>query len=165
MTPFLELRAGIVEKHWSSNAAKQALLVVSQLTPYEAAHLFKELGAMQPSKSSLDRLPKKLSRQWEKRRDEIELSMREQFKIPKEAATLAASLDGVLVPMQDNVVIPGDSRHEEASILSEQFDAVQHIKIRSIGSYAPIEFQAHFFKKLWRSVTLGTFTYKVTMLC
>lgn len=111
----LELRAGIVESRWSPRAAKQALLAVSQLTPYEAAHLFRELGGMQPSKSSLDRLPKKLSRQWEERRDAFELSLRQQFDVPEEAVTVAVSLDGVLVPMQGGVVLPGDSRYEEAS--------------------------------------------------
>lgn len=111
----LELRAGIIEGTWSSTAAKQALLVVSQLTPYEAAHLFGELGAMQPSKSSLDRLPKKLSLQWEEKRETFEQSLRQQFEVPEEAVTVAVSLDGVLVPMQGGVVLPGDSRYEEAS--------------------------------------------------
>lgn len=111
----LELRAGIVEKHWSPRAAKQALFAVSQLTPYEAARLFKELGAMQPSKSSLDRLPKKLGHQWEQRREALELSVRQQMKIPEDTVTVGVSLDGVLVPIQGGVVIPGDSRYEEAS--------------------------------------------------
>ncbi len=111
----LELRAGIVEGSWSPTAAKQALLVVSQLTPYEAAHLFNELGAMQPSKSSLDRLPKKLNNEWESRRERFESQLRQQTKIPEEAVAVAVSLDGVLVPMQGGVVLPGDSRYEEAS--------------------------------------------------
>ena len=111
----LELRAGIVEGSWSPTAAKQALLVVSQLTPYEAAHLFGELGGMQPSKSSLDRLPKKLSNEWECNRELFESTLRQQTKIPEEAVAVAVSLDGVLVPMQGGVVLPGDSRYEEAS--------------------------------------------------
>ncbi len=111
----LELRAGIVESAWSPVAAKQALLVVSQLTPYDAAHLFNELGGMQPSKSSLDRLPKKLSREWESDREQFELKLRQQTKIPENAVAVAVSLDGVLVPMQGGVVLPGDSRYEEAS--------------------------------------------------
>jgi len=111
----LELRAGIVEGAWSPTAAKQALLVVSQLTPYEAAHIFKELGGMQPSKSSLDRLPKKLTIEWENNRELFESTLRQQTKIPENAVTVAVSLDGVLVPMQDGVVLPGDSRYEEAS--------------------------------------------------
>ncbi len=111
----LELRAGIVEGSWSPAAAKQALLAVSQLTPYEAAHLFSELGAMQPSKSSLDRLPKKLNIEWEDHRELFESKLRQQTKIPEDAVAVAVSLDGVLVPMQGGAVLPGDSRYEEAS--------------------------------------------------
>ena len=54
----LEMTTGIIEDLWTPRAAKQALFAVSQLTPYEAEALFKELGAMNPSRSSLDRLPK-----------------------------------------------------------------------------------------------------------
>ena len=111
----LELRAGIVENSWTPSAAKQALLVVSQLTPYEAADLFKEIGGMTPSKSSLDRLPKKLNRQWEANQETLEEAIRQAFEIPQDATTISASLDGVMIPMQGNVVIPGDSRYEEAS--------------------------------------------------
>ncbi|MCF6299090.1 MAG: hypothetical protein L3J01_04345 [Thiomicrorhabdus sp.] len=111
----LELRTGIVEGNRTPIAAKQALLLVSQLTPYETAHLLGELGAMQPSKSSLDRLPKKLSHRWEARRESFEQSLRQQFEVPEDAVTVAVSLDGVLVPMQGGVVMPGDSRYEEAS--------------------------------------------------
>ena len=60
----LELRSGIVEGSWSPTAAKQALLVVSQLPPCDAAHLFKKLGAMQPSKSSLDLVVAGFQIQW-----------------------------------------------------------------------------------------------------
>ncbi len=36
--------------------------MVAHLTPQEGEDLFRELGNMTPSKSSLDRLPKQLSR-------------------------------------------------------------------------------------------------------
>ncbi len=131
----LECRAGIVESSWTPNAAKQAMLVVSQLTPYDAADLFSELGAMQPSKSSLDRLPKKLGLQWEKQQTEFELQLRQQFEIPKEAVALAVSLDGVLIPMQGAVVMPGDSRYEEASCGSVTYydDQGEPLVIRRYG--------------------------------
>jgi len=111
----LELRTGMIEGRWSPRAAKQALLAVSQTTPYEAADFFRELGAMQPSKSSLDRLPKKLSLKWEENKRDFETTLRHQDEIPDAAVSVSVSLDGVLVPIQGNVVIPGDSRYEEAS--------------------------------------------------
>ena len=54
----MELRAGIVEGHWTLLAARQASRVVAQMTPSEGEALLRELGNMAPSKSSLDRLPK-----------------------------------------------------------------------------------------------------------
>lgn len=111
----MELGAGIIESHWTPKAAKQALHLVSQLTPYEAEKVFCELGGMNPSKSSLDRLPKKLGRQWEANKEGLELTLREMQKIPAEAVALAVSLDGVLIPMQGGRILPGDSRYEEAS--------------------------------------------------
>jgi len=56
----LELNSGLIEGFWTPQAAKQALHLVSLNTPAEAEGIFKELGLMTPSKSSLDRLPKKL---------------------------------------------------------------------------------------------------------
>ena len=116
----LEQKAGIVERRWTPRAAKQAVFAVSQLTPYEAQALFAELGRMTPSRSSLDRLPKKLGAQWEGNRSEFEASLRD-YEIPMLATSVAVSLDGVKVPMQGGVVLPGDSRYEEASCGSITF--------------------------------------------
>ena len=97
----LELRAGIVEGHWTALAARQAAYLVAHLTPQEAAGVLAELGNMAPSKSSLDRLPKRLSAGWEAERETFEASLRAKLTVPEGAVTLAASLDGVLVPMKD----------------------------------------------------------------
>ena len=56
---------------------------------------------MAPSKSSLDRLPKGLSARWEANREQFESALREASVVPDEAATVAVSLDGVMVPMKD----------------------------------------------------------------
>ena len=56
---------------------------------------------MQPSKSSVDRLPKRLSARWEAGREGFEASLREGFSVPEEAVNVAVSLDGVMVPMKD----------------------------------------------------------------
>jgi hypothetical protein len=97
----LELRAGIVEGQWTALAARQAAYLVAHLTPQEAEGVLAELGNMTPSKSSLDRLPKRLSARWEAEREAFEASLREELVVPEGAVTLAASLDGVLVPMKD----------------------------------------------------------------
>lgn len=97
----MELRAGIVEGHWTALAARQASCVVAQMTPSEGEALLRELGNMAPSKSSLDRLPKGLSVRWEANREAFESTLREAAVVPDEAVTVAVSLDGVMVPMKD----------------------------------------------------------------
>ena len=97
----MELRAGVIGGFWTPLAAKQATWVVAHLTPQEGEDLFGLLGGMKPSKSSLDRLPKDVSARWEKERVKFEAALRAEEKVPKEAVTVAVSLDGVLVPMKD----------------------------------------------------------------
>lgn len=97
----LELRAGIIEGCWSPLAARVMAQAVAISTPKEASSLFGELGGMQPSTSSLDRLPKGLSEKWEERREAFEGELREEEEIPAEAVAVAVSLDGVQVPMKD----------------------------------------------------------------
>jgi hypothetical protein len=97
----LELQAGIVEGRWTPRAAKLASWVVAHLTPQDGEELFRRMGGMAPSKSSLDRLPKKLSERWETDRPWFEASLQEAERVPVEATTLAVSIDGVRVPMKD----------------------------------------------------------------
>ena len=97
----MELRAGIVEGHWTPLAAHQASCVVAQMTPSEGEALLRELGNMAPSKSSLDRLPKGLSARWEANREAFESTLRKATMVPEEAVTVAVSLDGVMVPTKD----------------------------------------------------------------
>jgi hypothetical protein len=73
---------------------------VTPLTPAESEWLFRELGGMSPSRSSLDRLPKGLSEIWEGRRTEGEKDLRAQEDAVVGAAVLAVSLDGVMAPMK-----------------------------------------------------------------
>lgn len=96
----LEMRAGIVEGFFTPAAARQAAYVVAHLPPATGADLFGELGGMQPSPSSLERLPKRLSARWEAHREAWEAQLRTLESVPPEAVTLAVSLDGVLAPMR-----------------------------------------------------------------
>jgi hypothetical protein len=95
----LELRAGIVDGLWTPRAARQGAFVMAHLTPREGAELFRELGGMQPSRSTLDRLPKTLSTHWEGHRESWEETLRARETVPMAAAVLAVSLDGVMAPM------------------------------------------------------------------
>jgi len=97
----VELRAGIVEGFFTPLAARMGLWAVTHLTPAESESLFRELGGMNPSRSSLDRLPKGISEKWEARRKEWETQLRSREEPLVEAAVLAVSLDGVMAPMKD----------------------------------------------------------------
>ena len=96
-----ELRTGIGEGYWTPRAARQAISAVAQMPPGEAAAHFVELENMQPSRSSLDRLPKALHARWESDREAFEAQLRSQWEIPEEAVTATVSLDGVMVPRRD----------------------------------------------------------------
>ena len=97
----MEWRAGIVEGFFTPLAAHLGVWAVTHLTPEESESLFRELGGMTPSRSSLDRLPKGLSEKWEARRPEWEAQLRAQEEPVVAAAVLAVSLDGVMAPMKD----------------------------------------------------------------
>jgi hypothetical protein len=95
----LDLKLGIVEGFWTQRAAEQASWVVTQMTPQHAAELFERVGNMDPSKSSLDRLPKALGERWEAEREKYEQVLREAIVVPDGAYTVAVSIDGVLAPI------------------------------------------------------------------
>jgi hypothetical protein len=80
----LELRTGIIAGHWTPLAARQGAYLVAHLTTQSCEETLRELGNMTPSKSSLDRLAKVLSGDWEARREEFEGQLREAIEVPAE---------------------------------------------------------------------------------
>ena len=97
----LERRVGIVEGYWTPLAARQGAMLVSHLTPRDAEQVLATLGHMQPSKSSLDRLPKALSARWEAQRETFETAVRAaSVEVPEAARAVVVSLDGVMAPMR-----------------------------------------------------------------
>ena len=97
----LERKVGIVEGYWTPLAARQGAMLVSHLTPRDAEEVLAILGHMQPSKSSLDRLPKALSARWEAQREAFEATVREAaVEVPEAARAVVVSLDGVMAPMR-----------------------------------------------------------------
>jgi len=79
----MDRRLGIVEGMWTPRAAEQAAWVVTQMTLQKAEELFERVGNMDPSKSSLDRLPKALSDRWEPARAANEQVLRDAIQIPE----------------------------------------------------------------------------------
>lgn len=95
----MELSIGIIGGFWTPRAAQQALWVVTQMTPSKSEELFERVGNMAPSKSSIDRLPKLLSEQWEDDREAFETALRDGIEIPEGTVSITVSLDGVLAPI------------------------------------------------------------------
>ena len=110
----LEERLGVVAGFWTPGAAKTAAWVVAQMTPQKAEELFERVAQMQPSKSSLDRLPKALSERWEQDRERHEQALREAIVVPEGTKSIAVMLDGVMAPI-DGGKSPTAVRDEAAS--------------------------------------------------
>ena len=110
----LDLRLGIVDGYWTSKAAKQASWVVTQMTPGRAEELFGRVGNMTPSKTSLDRLPKRIGERWEADREAFEQTLREALVVPEGAQSVTVSIDGVLAPV-DGGASPTDVRATAAA--------------------------------------------------
>ena len=93
----LERKVGIVEGYWTPLAARQGAMLVSHLTPRDAEEVLATLGHMQPSKSTLDRLPKALSARWEAQREDFDTTVREAtVEVPDAARAVVVSVDGVM---------------------------------------------------------------------
>jgi hypothetical protein len=115
----LEKRLGVISGFWLPQAAKQAAWVVSQMTPRLSEELFERVGNMQPSKSSLDRLPKQINEDWEADRNRFETELRTVTEIPEETQAIAISLDGVLAPMKDGDAVETRKRAADEGRLTK----------------------------------------------
>ena len=96
----LELRSGIIAGYFTPRAARQGAYAMAHLTPGESEALFSEIGNMQPSRSSLDRLTKALSPHWEEHRVTWEAQLRQAETVPSTAKVMALSVDGVMAPIR-----------------------------------------------------------------
>lgn len=96
----LELRSGIIGGYFTPRAARQGAFAMAHLTAGESEALLSEIGNMQPSRSSLDRLTKVLSPHWEAHRADWEAQLRQAETVPGHAKVVAVSVDGVMAPMR-----------------------------------------------------------------
>jgi hypothetical protein len=95
----LDYRVGIIGGYATPRAARQMSWVTAHLPPRTAAELFEEIGGMKPSHTTIDQQPKMISDQWETDRPTWENALRQAEDIPATATTLAVSMDGVMVPI------------------------------------------------------------------
>jgi hypothetical protein len=97
----LALRSGIIAGLYTPVLARQVSYLMGHMTSQDTSHVFLELGISGPSSSSCDRLPKVLNPVWEANRETWEDALRQQEFVPAEAAVVAVSLEGVMVPDKD----------------------------------------------------------------
>lgn len=99
----LEMRVGIVNGYWTPRAAELGCAYMAATTSKESRDLLEKAGVMAPSATSLDRLPKVISHEWETRRDELEAAVRAAEQLPAggDVHTILISIDGVMVPLKD----------------------------------------------------------------
>ncbi len=156
----LELRAGIIDGWWTPQAARQGAFVMAHLTPREGQELFGELGGMQPSRSTLDRLPKTLSTHWEAHRADFEATLRASETVPVAASVLAVSLDGVMAPMATEVA---DEASPQAPAVSAPADSeVRDPQVAKSETTEPVA-SASSGKRHDREASCGTVTLKATL--
>jgi len=96
----LELRSGLIAGYFTPRAARQGAFAMAHLTAGESEAMFSEIGNMQPSRSSLDRLTKVLSPHWENKRSAWEAQLCQEGTVPTHAKVLAISVDGVMAPLR-----------------------------------------------------------------
>lgn len=96
----LELQTGIIEGYWTPVAAKNAMWALAHLTPQEVEDMLLQFGKMNPSRSSLDRLPKALNQCWEPNTVEQHDALIADESIPSDATSFSVSLDGVMIGMK-----------------------------------------------------------------
>lgn len=104
----LELQTGMVESYWTPMAAKNAMWALAHLTPQEVEDMLLQFGTMNPSRSSLDRLPKALNQRWEPQTVTYHEKLIANESIPSNAVSFSASLDGVMIGMKPEKSASGD---------------------------------------------------------
>jgi hypothetical protein len=98
----LELQTGIIEGYWTPMAARNAMWALAHLTPQEVEDMLLQFGTMNPSRSSLDRLPKALNQRWEPQTIAYHEALIANERIPANAVSFSTSLDGVMIGMKPN---------------------------------------------------------------
>jgi hypothetical protein len=115
----LEMRAGIVGGVCTPAMARMVTYAMGHMTSAESAALFREFGIDGPSSSTCDRIPKVISQAWEANRVVWEDELRAAETVPQEAAVLAASLDGVMVPDKQAQIAAKAEREKKRKSLAK----------------------------------------------
>jgi hypothetical protein len=128
----MELRAGIIGGYATPRAARQMNFAAAHLPPREAAELFREIGGMNPSHTTIDHQPKIIAEVWEANRQKWEESLRQTEDVPAQTVVLAVSLDGVMAPMRQS---PGRKKETSADKQASGPLGYQEVGCGSVALY------------------------------
>ncbi len=110
----LAMNAGVIAGYWTPAAAKLATFALTHLTPTNAHDLFVRAGQMKPSRAALARVITPIHEVWEAERMTFEEALCDAETIPSATVVVAASLDGVMIPVDD-----GDRAARKAAALAQ----------------------------------------------
>jgi hypothetical protein len=112
----LEQRLGLVDGRTTPATAELLSTFTAATTPEESSELLAKTGTIRVSRSTLDRLAKRVNDAWEPCRVEMEEAIRlKELQAGRRltgASTIAFSLDGIMVRMKDAPNTPGSSRSD-----------------------------------------------------
>ncbi len=94
----MELRLGIVEKHYTPRVAEVIGHSTAVMTAEDAALFLEQVGTVRVSSSTIHRVACAMAANYERQREQISTEVREADLIPAGAAAMQVALDGVMVP-------------------------------------------------------------------
>ena len=114
---------GLLDGDLTPAAASLSMMLLSSLTVRESADIWERICGEGPSVSTLCRLTVDVGRCMEECSDQMMAALRAQEELPQNAAMLHASLDGVMMRMNerkqgDNVIEQGGWREASSGIVS-----------------------------------------------
>jgi hypothetical protein len=150
----LELQTGIIEGYWTPLAAKHAMWALAHLTTHEAEELFLQFGTMNPSRSTLDRLPKALNQHWEPHTVNYYKELINAEIIPSSAVSFSVSLDGVMIGMKP------EQLPEEKKEVTKSNGEPQECLLSDVENLEQLELlPKKSMKTEWREASCGTISF------
>ena len=90
---------GLVDGHLTRRAGLLSVEMTSHCPPREAHEIFRKMGMLEPSASTLHRVTRLMHAEWDATAPEDKQMIRSGEDIPAEATSIAVSLDGIMVPL------------------------------------------------------------------
>ena len=131
-----------MEGEFATAEVREAILYVSALvTPTEAETLFSKCALFHPSSTAVKHLVAEMGTALERDGEKIDAALRAEEAAPEGTVVMAASLDGVNVPLREPGANRGRhaGRPDKAQQLQESPTAFKNAMVASVSFYGPPE--------------------------